>query len=382
MYLGYEGIIGLKADFGHSVSWRWVWTVLFVALLACLMLLRLDLPPYQLFPLWFRTLLDQWRGVLMFRIVHLSLPAEHEGLLCALLLGIRDGVLWEVRDLFARTGAAHVLALSGMHLGILFWGLHVLLQRVLFLAWARALLSVLIVLLLWLFVGLTGFSTSLVRASVMMSLFVFSQWRLGGYASWHSWFMAFLLILLFDPGAFFSIGFQLSFAAVAGILLFYAPLSRLFVFRLGLLNFVWRGFCVSLAAQAGSIPLSVFYFHTFSVSALFLSPLYVMLTWLVLYTGLLSLLYSSCGTIVSGLMSLLLGIMREVSVFPLGTVQGLHLSFWGVVLLYVGLLCLLPLLRVLCYDALVSASLRCRRALRLWPFVVAAVLSWLSVFFL
>lgn len=192
---------------------------------------------------------------------------EHVGgeaapIVVALLTGDRSGISAERRETFAASGTAHVLALSGLHVGILSLALFVLLSWIPN-RWIRLLLFSLVLVAYSL---LTGGAPSIVRAS-MMAIF-FLTGRTIGRASrpLNTLALAGLLLLVADPHALFDVGFQLSFAAVGGILLFYARTTKLLervaplLFRATPIAWLVRLLLVTLAAQLGTLPLTILYF--------------------------------------------------------------------------------------------------------------------------
>lgn len=194
-----------------------------------------------------------------------GMPLRQRALVKALVLGLRDELDGEQKDAFVRSGTVHVLAVSGTHVGFIY-------AILLFMSgwwgggrkarWAR---GALVLLALWGYAGLTGACPSVLRATIMFSLFtvagMFDQ-RSDGV---NNLFAAGLLLLLWDPHMLMEIGFQLSFLAVLGILLFYAPLESSWQPRNWLLRRAWSLCAVSIAAQVLTTPLSLFLFKAFPI---------------------------------------------------------------------------------------------------------------------
>lgn len=177
------------------------------------------------------------------------------GLLLAMTLGIREN-LGELREVFAASGLAHILALSGLHVGILMGALGLVL-RPLGLWRYPALLTLLVG-----FVWLVGPTPSIVRAAAMTGAVIFSLWLGGGrLAPWPALGLAALLTLLYNPSWLFDLSFQLSYLAVIGILTFATPVMTGLVGDPRHLKWWhWRtlllgGAVVSASAQLLSLPL-------------------------------------------------------------------------------------------------------------------------------
>ncbi len=231
----WEAFVG--ADDQHVVDHPWQWTDLFIAA---------------------RQRINAW-------LVASGLPKRERALVKALVLGERDELDNEQKNAFARSGTIHVLAVSGMHVGLIFaalsfvtgwWG-----QRV----HARWLRAVLVLLALWSYAGLTGASPSVLRATVMFSLFTLAGLARQNTDHLNSLFAAALVLLLWDPAMMLHLGFLLSFLAVLGIILFYRPLLAWWSPGNWVLRQIWSLAAVSIAAQTLTTPLSLYAFKAFPV---------------------------------------------------------------------------------------------------------------------
>lgn len=360
----------------QQLTWLFVTSAL--ALSVALVFLRLQLPAWQLLPDEMHATLSTWHSKASERMFSLSLNDRQTALLSAMLLGQRNHMTWEIRGLYAQAGASHLLALSGLHLSILLVLFQFLLRQVLHNRLWRAVLTLILLTLLWAYTLLTGCSPSLLRAAIMTSLWMLTQMSGESGKTWHSFCMAACIILFFDPQALHSLSFQLSFAAVAGILLFYMPLCRQISAPRQPMKWLWQGWCVSTSALIGSAPLAVYYFHTFSVSGFLLSPLYILLATGILYGGLFLLLTGQGTNLVGWLMDVQHTIMQWATSIPGSTTENLHPTPWQVMFIYLGFVLTLPVLNALQPRTLDFASFRIRRALRQWPYFVAAATCMLT----
>lgn len=201
----------------------------------------------------------------------LGLSMESEAILSALTVGEKRDLSNGVRDLYAAVGASHVLALSGLHLGILYMVLTILLpvgsNSVL-----RILREVLLLLLLWVFAAVAGFTPSVVRAAILFTLMSLTRCMQRDGSSVNSLAFAALIMLVLSPRWLFDISFQLSFAAVFSILLLTPVIDNLLgTYKRGTLYRYFAGIVsVSFAAQIGTLPFIWYYFGTF--------PLYFLAT--------------------------------------------------------------------------------------------------------
>lgn len=206
----------------------------------------------------------------------------------ALIMGKRDLLDSEVKSAYADTGAIHVLAVSGLHVGILALIVAQLLRlifpprRIFFL-----LRSGVTVIVVWYFALLVGLSPSVQRAALMVSVVLLGKALGRSNHIFNLLAIAALMMLLADPKQLFQVGFQLSFTAVSGIALFARWLDRL-VYAPGLLlRRVWSAISVSTGAQLGTLPLSLFYFRQFPVFFMISGTLVVVFAYLALGLGLL-----------------------------------------------------------------------------------------------
>ena len=210
------------------------------------------------------------------------------GVLAAMTLGDRQSLSQEVRAAYSDAGAAHALALSGLHVGVIYGMLAFVMRGLLrrrSVRWVRELLTMVA---LWLFALLVGMPASVVRAVSMCTLYILARWVSDGSASpLHVLSLTALLMLLLRPLWLFDVGFQLSFMAMASILCV-EPHLEMLLQRHGLhpvLGYLVSLLGMSLAAQLGTAPLVLYHFGTF--------PTYFLLTNVVVVPGLSLLLIAS-----------------------------------------------------------------------------------------
>lgn len=192
----------------------------------------------------------------------------------ALLLGQRQGVSKDLLQNYIDAGAIHILAVSGLHIGVLYFLLSFLFKPIEYLKKGRIIKVILIIIFLWLYAFLAGLSPSIIRAVAM-----FTAVGIGGFSqkrtiTLHSLFISMFVLLLINPLYLFSVGFQLSYLAVFSIVFFYPLFLKLYLPKNKIIRFFWQIFAVSLSAQIAILPLSLFYFHQFP-SLFFISSLVI-----------------------------------------------------------------------------------------------------------
>ncbi|MBQ8969373.1 MAG: ComEC/Rec2 family competence protein [Bacteroidaceae bacterium] len=310
------------------------------------------------------------------RLGNIGLPEDTIYLLQAMLLGQRAHLPDSLRGLYQQSGASHILALSGLHLGILFGLFNLCLLRLLQYRWRYG-VGFVGLSLMWGYALVVGFPVSLCRASLMMSLMVIAQMRLVGHDTWHTLgFSAFLLLLL-SPAMLFDVGFQLSFSAVMGLLLYYRRLVAIGMPRSMWARWLWKAWLISLSAQMGVLPLLLHYFHRISLMGLLFSPLYVSLATLIIYEGVLLLLLPTLIGILrpqlEGMVTIQHSLMTFAVQLPGNEVAGVHFSWGCVVLLYVAGLAILPSLDALQKPRLDVPRYRWAMFFRTWPYLLSAL---------
>lgn len=185
------------------------------------------------------------------------------GVLSALTLGYKGKLDVELKEAYSGAGAMHVLAVSGMHVGIIFLVLNGFFNLLLFFNKKSRIKYLLIILSLWFYALLTGLSTSVLRASLMFSFILLGKLLNKHISVYNSLSASALCLLLLNSNTLFELGFQLSYLAVLGIVFFYPKFYKRIKIKNFILDKIWQLTAVSLAAQLATAPLSMLYFHQF-----------------------------------------------------------------------------------------------------------------------
>ena len=193
-----------------------------------------------------------------------QLGSEELAVVAALTVGDKSVLTSELKEIYSAAGVSHVLALSGLHIGILSALLYFLLAPIGRLRNGTKIRSLVVVVILWCFAFLSGLSPSVIRAVTMFSLYFLatcvSEERFTGI---YALSLAAFLMLIYQPLYLFDLSFQLSFLAVASILFFYPLIAGCFSVKNRLLAWIWNAVSVSLSAQLGTLPLILYCFGTF-----------------------------------------------------------------------------------------------------------------------
>ena len=181
----------------------------------------------------------------------------------ALLLGQRQDISKELTANYSKAGAIHILAVSGLHVGIILWMLSFVLKPLERYKKGKVIKLVLVLLFLWFFAVLAGMSASVTRAVTMFSAIAIGQFYNKRNAVEHSLIFSMFILLLLKPLFLFDVGFQLSYLAVFGIIWVQPVFYQLWKPKYYIIDKGWQLITVSTAAQLGVLPISLFYFHQF-----------------------------------------------------------------------------------------------------------------------
>lgn len=201
----------------------------------------------------------------------------------ALSLGYKSELSPETKSKFADAGAMHFLAVSGLHVGIIYLLLAQLLKVFGNSYRARKYKILFIIAGLWGYAFITGLSPSVTRATIMFTFFSAGKVMQRETQIYNTILASALIMLWFQPILLFDVGFQLSYAAVISIVFFYPKIEALFTIKNGLLKKIWQLTALSLSAQVGTFPLTIFYFSQFPVYFLISNLLVMPLVVLILY---------------------------------------------------------------------------------------------------
>ncbi|MCR4435848.1 MAG: DNA internalization-related competence protein ComEC/Rec2 [Clostridiales bacterium] len=196
--------------------------------------------------------------------INQSLPPQQAGLLNGMLIGYKEGLTKEVQEAFSDAGLSHIMAVSGANIAFIMMPLVFLFKK---LRMRQKAANAVIILILLIFVTVTGFSPSVMRAAIMAIVVLCGQMMRREAEVVTSLSFASVLLLLYNPYTLFDIGFQLSFAATLSIVLFYKNIKRWLSFKF-LPAFVVDILAVTLAVQAGVMPITAFYFNKVSIISL------------------------------------------------------------------------------------------------------------------
>lgn len=211
----------------------------------------------------FRPKLSRLRMKLVGLLRDFGLSDDEVSVMSAMTMGYSDMLSDEIRHAYSSAGAMHILAVSGLHVGIIYGIIIFLLSFVRNekLNWLKVLITIS---LIWLYALFTGLSPSVTRASLMFSIMSLGKLQKNSSGSLNAVFASMFILLLINPYNLVNIGFQLSYSAVIGIIILQPKLYAIFEVRNKVLDWIWSLTTVSVAAQLATAPLCFYYFHQFS----------------------------------------------------------------------------------------------------------------------
>ncbi|MDX9695488.1 MAG: ComEC/Rec2 family competence protein [Bacteroidales bacterium] len=234
-------------------------------------------------------LLDQYKKH------HIS--GENYAVLSALTLGYTNDMSPEIKQSFSVSGAMHVLSVSGLHVGIIFY---IISQLLFFLEkkkYGRIFRFIIVLAVLFGYATLTGLSSSVMRSTLMFSLMGFGDLFLRTKNTYNTIAASAFIMLLINPFNIMDVGFQLSYLAVVSIVFFQPRIYSLFQFSRFLPDKTWQLISVSIAAQIGTLPITLFYFHQFPVYFIITNIFVIPLSNFIIGFAVILLIFSFSGLI-------------------------------------------------------------------------------------
>ena len=279
------------------------------------------------------------RGILLDRMYDSGVDGDAYAVVAAMALGDKSALTHELRDTYSVSGASHVLALSGLHLGIIYCMLWLLLPHR---RWP-AVSQTIILIVMWLYVLLVGMPVSVVRSAVMLTVYGLLSISHRNKMSVNALAFTAIVMLMWNPEWLFDIGFQLSFMAVLAILLFVPVFEDVFSAKYlqehRLVRYVWGLVAVSVSAQIGVAPLLAYYFGRLSTYFLLTNFIVLPAAYIILGFSLIVLLFPSLAYILLYIVDTLNAVLFRITAIPGSSIDGFHPNVLQVVLTYVIIFC-------------------------------------------
>ncbi|MBP9102576.1 MAG: ComEC family competence protein [Chitinophagaceae bacterium] len=212
---------------------------------------------------WFRAFIYNIRQKVL-NILRTNIQSKKElGLAEALLIGYKDDLEQSLVQSYTNTGVVHIIAISGLHLGLIYWLLSMLFKPLQKRKKTRWLRPILIITGLWIFSLLAGAQPSILRSALMFTCIVVGDSLARKPSIFNTMAVSAFILLCINPYFLWDVGFQLSYAAVLSIIIFMRPVYNWFYIKNKLLDFIWKLNAVTIAAQVLTVPLGIYHFHQF-----------------------------------------------------------------------------------------------------------------------
>lgn len=273
---------------------------------------------------------------------NLGFSKDELAVLSALTVGDKEELSDDIVETYSVTGASHVLALSGLHIGFIYALLYFLFG-ILWKRWKylKPFLLLCIILFLWGFAFLTGLSSSVIRSVIMFSFLAVACLQPEKPLTLNTLAATAFLMLLYNPLWLFDVGFQLSFSAVAAIVVIQPKLYAIWKVKNRFLSYVWGLITVSVAAQLGTAPLVMLYFSRFSTHFLLTNLWVIPMVSLIMYSAVLLLVLmpfpfvqQAFAEVVEILVRTQNNVLHWIEQLPFASIDDIWVDVWGVVLFY------------------------------------------------
>lgn len=281
-----------------------------------------------------------------FKNLGMSPPAL--GVVSALTVGDKSYLNNDIQSIYINSGTIHILAVSGMHVALLFWLLQRLTFPLIYIRRGKIVQAVIVITVIWGYAIITGLSASVIRAAVMFTIWMVGESYKRNTNVYNTIAASAFGILAYNPDSIFDVGFQLSYLAVLGIVMFYKSINNWVYSRIWVVNKIWQMIAVSIAAQIVTLPVTLFYFHQFPNYFLLANIVALPLSTGIIYASIFILvfipfphLWYYIGKILGFAIDFLNHILQEIEHLPYSVTSGIHITGVMTVFFYCFIISLL-----------------------------------------
>ena len=282
------------------------------------------------------------------QILQKYIKGENElGIAEALLIGYKADLDTDLVQAYSNTGVVHIIAISGLHLGLIYFMLLWIFDRIRFLRRSKITKAVIILASLWLFALLTGGSASVLRSAVMFTCIIAGNSFDKKSSIYNSLAASAFLLLCYNPYFVWDVGFQLSYLAVVGIVVFQKPIYNWIYIKNKWIDKVWQLMAVSLAAQIFTFPICIYYFHQFPNLFLISNLVAVPLSSIILFAEIFLIAFAAIpyldiylGQLTSWLIWFMNEFIVSINNLPYAVFDGIAVTILSTALLYSFVFCL------------------------------------------
>lgn len=286
------------------------------------------------------------------RLERLGLRGDAAAVVGAMAVGDRRGMTPELRQAYARAGASHILAVSGLHIGIVFLLFNLLLAWLPLVRHGQIIRAVAVVVPIWIYAAMCGFSPSVVRAAVMFTALQAAVATSSAYVSLNTLAFTAFVMLVYCPDYLFDVSFQLSFVAVAAIVVWGVPLMRALRSGRWWLDALMATVVVGAVSAIATMPLVAYTFGTVSLVGILLNPIVILCAYAIIILAVLWILlpFTPFIGVVGALLSTIgevLNVVVEGAASREWSAVEISLSAWAVWIIYGIAIAITSILRYL-----------------------------------
>lgn len=226
-----------------------------------------------------------------------SFKPDELAIISALLLGQRQNISEDVYTSYANAGAIHILAISGLHIGIILIILNFVFKPLERFRYGLFIKTIILLIILWSFAIIAGLSASVTRAVTMFSIVTIGMHLKRPTNIYNTLAISIFIILLFKPLFIFDVGFQLSYMAVFAIVIIDPYLYKLWTPKYWITKVYWHTLTISISAQLGILPIGLYYFHQFPALFFLTNLLIIPFLGIILGFGILVILLAELNSL-------------------------------------------------------------------------------------
>lgn len=293
---------------------------------------------------------SEYRERLTKRFLQSGLSGREFPIVSAMVFGARSEIDGELKSAFSSTGVTHVLAVSGMHVAVLFLIINSLLFFLQNYGWQQILKVIFILIILYIYAFVTGLSASVLRAVVMFTFILLARLLHRELTIYHSLAASAFFLLVLNPWYLFDIGFQLSYLAVISIVSIEPFIADKIGSKNRILNYLSSLVSVSIAAQIGVAPLILYYFHSFPLYFIFANLIVIPISFVVMMGGLLIQLLpvAIAAKFITPLLAwvtrLMINSVLWIDGWPMSLIKNISMNYFEMIILYIFLISLIFIL--------------------------------------
>lgn len=294
----------------------------------------------------FKSIIFSTRDYILKTLDHYVPGTDESSLAKALLIGYRIDLDNDLVQAYSNVGVVHLIAISGLHLALIYYFLLWLAARIPFVNKSKITRLILIISCLWFFSLLTGAPASVLRSAVMFSFIAIGISFNKNNSIYNSLAISAFVLLCYDPYMLWDVGFQLSYLAVLGIVITQKYIYHWFYFKNKILDETWKLASVSLAAQLFTLPVCLYYFHQFPLLFLISNMIAIPLSTVALWGCIFLVTISSIpiaaiylGKLVGFFIWLLNHTILVINAIPFALWDKIYISVTGTILLYIFSCC-------------------------------------------